>query len=213
MGRPSKRQLAGRQSGFQKKISIELRNDSIIEFVEIADTQVVDVIDVVSSDVDSSDDGIAELVGFEGDDLEEDAIVLEIEDGEEDPLIFFNGIISDVMNAMICKLEGSTFISHFKQPAETAVLQSFLRNGGSKSQVNKKLAAKLQRKRKVLRHWNAHKLRQRLCYLQRQVLKQKDLQIEQIGDRLVDCWKFALSMVLADSRKFPSLRDLYRQET
>ena len=89
MGRLSKRQLAGRKYGFQKKINIEI--------AEIADTEVVDVIDV-----DSSDDDAAELVGVEGDDPEEeDVIVLEIEDGEEDPLTFFNGIISDVMNAMM----------------------------------------------------------------------------------------------------------------
>ena len=75
MVRPSKRKLLGRKHGFQKKINIELNNDDIIEFVEFADTKDVDVIDVV---VDSSDDDIAELVGFEGDDPEEDVIDLEM---------------------------------------------------------------------------------------------------------------------------------------
>ena len=116
-GPVSKRRKHLKRIGFQKKCAVGVDT-------EIGDSDVVDVIDV-----DSSDDDIPELVGFEGEDPEEeDVIVLDIEDGEEDPLIFFNGIISDVMNAMICKVEGST-ISHFKQPAETAVKQSFLRNG------------------------------------------------------------------------------------
>ena len=137
----SKRRKHLKRIGFQKKCAA-------VEDTEIADTEVVDVIVV-----DSSDDDIAELIGFEGDDPEEeDVIFLEIEDGEEDALTLFNGIISDVMNAMICKLEGSTFISHFKQPVETAVLQSFLRNGGSKSQVNKKLAGNLELKRAAKKH-------------------------------------------------------------
>ena len=99
----SKRRRHSKRFGFQRKCAA-------VADTEIGDTESYDIIDV-----DSSDDDIAELVGFEGDDPEEeDVIVLDIEDGEEDPLTFFNGIISDVMNAMICKVEGSTFISHFK---------------------------------------------------------------------------------------------------
>ena len=96
-GTVSKRRKHLKRIGFQKKCAVGVDT-------EIGDSDVVDVIDV-----DSSDDDIPELVGLWPE--EEDVIVLDIEDGEEDPLTFFNGIISDVMNAMICKVEGSTFIS------------------------------------------------------------------------------------------------------
>ena len=102
----SKRRRHLKRIGFQKKCAAE-------KVTEIGDTEVVDVIDVDVIDVDSSDDDIAQLVGFEGDDPEEEDVIFL--DGEEDALMFFNGIIADIMNAIICKLEGSTFISHFNQ--------------------------------------------------------------------------------------------------
>ena len=79
----SKRRKHSRLFGFQKKSAA------------VASTEIEECDDVAEDDKDLSDDDIAELVGFEGDDPEEeDVIVLEIEDGEEDALTLFNGIIS-----------------------------------------------------------------------------------------------------------------------
>ena len=77
---------------------------------------------------------------------------MEVDDGEEDAVGFLRRVISDLMNEMIRSLEGASFIDQFMQPSETSVLESFLRNGGSKSQTNKIQAAKRQLKKAAKEH-------------------------------------------------------------
>ena len=114
----------GRKYEFQKKIKD-------IEVLEIDDSELIDegIVEV------GSDDEGAELVGVDGDVIDEEIIELEVEDVEEDAVEFLREFISDLMNEMIRSLEGASFTDQFMQPSETSVLQSFLRNGGSKSQT------------------------------------------------------------------------------
>ena len=77
---------------------------------------------------------------------------MKAKDGEEDSIEFLRGVISDLMNEMIRSLERASFMDQFMQPREATVLQSFLRNGGSRSQSNKMQAAKRQLKKAAKEH-------------------------------------------------------------